>query len=282
MPKTCPVCGKIILEKQTYCSLECKSKCQTNKIELVCKGCGIHFKILPYLQRKSNYCSPDCYHNSTRKKVTKSCLVCGEKFTVKRYLDILGFGLYCSRNCREKTYELKRVLQICSTCGKTFKRPQSLSNKYKNVFCSKKCHDDSRRDYVSISCQNCHKTITIPRSITNRDKGRFCSWYCYTHFKGETSIEKLVKNKLKKVGISFRQEVKIGKYHADFMIGNSNILIECDGDYWHSLPQAIIKDKNRDAILQRKGFQTIRFTETEIKKTKGSCVVSYLSNKCLC
>lgn len=279
IPKTCPVCSKGISSNRTYCSIQCKSESQKKRVELICVGCGALFKIWPYLQRKTNYCSVGCYHRSTNKKVTKKCPICGNTFEALACMIKKGYAIHCSQKCFDKSLDCKRKTQKCNYCGRIFRRAISLSIKYRKAFCSKKCHDDSMRDYVSISCVNCHKLIGIPQSIINRGKGRFCSWYCYTHFKGETSIEKIVKSTLRKAKIHFQQEVKIGKYHADFLIENTNTLIECDGDYWYSLPSAIVKDKNRDQILQRKGFQIIRFTESEIKKTKGTCVIRHLREK---
>ncbi|KKT84987.1 MAG: Protein containing DUF559 [Candidatus Collierbacteria bacterium GW2011_GWA2_44_99] len=272
----CPICGELVFKKRKFCSVKCKSESQNQKIELECTGCGNHFRILPYLQRKSNYCSVSCYHDSTRKKEIKNCPVCRKNFSVMACLVKKGFGIYCSQKCR---YKIHRKTQVCYRCGKEFTRALSLSIKYTKSFCSKKCCDDSTREYVSISCRNCQKMISIPRSTINRGKGGFCSWYCYIHYKGETSIEKIVRIRLKKAKIPFEQEVKIGKYHSDFMIQNTNILIECDGDYWHGLPSAIAKDKVRDLILRTKGYEVLRFTETEIKKTKGNCVINQLSQR---
>lgn len=271
----CPVCERSLSNKRKFCSVECKSESQKKRVELECAGCGKHFRIWPYLRKKSNYCSVSCYHYYTRKKAVKCCPVCGISFQVKDYLIRKGFGIYCSQKCR---YEILRKSLTCFHCKKEFIRAVSLSIKYPRAFCSNKCCDDSKRDYVSISCRNCQRKISIPQSIINRGKGGFCSWYCYTRFKGETSIEKLVKDQLKKVKIPFQQEVKIGQYHADFMIEHTNVLIECDGDYWHSLPEAIIKDQKRDSFLHKQGYQVVRLTERDIKNTKGCCVIDILRN----
>jgi very-short-patch-repair endonuclease len=129
------------------------------------------------------------------------------------------------------------------------------------------------KEYITISCANCNKVVEIPKSVTNRGKGRFCSWYCYIHFRGETSIEKMVRVQLSKAKIPFQQEVKISKYHADFLIEKYKLAIECDGDYWHGLTQAIKKDKIRDGVFLKAGYRVARFSETEIKQTRGLCVV---------
>lgn len=276
--KTCPVCNKVISSKRTFCSVECKSKSQIKRIELVCVGCSVSFKIRPYLKRKTNYCSVDCYYRSTKTRIIKICPECGKIFEALICKTNRGQVIHCSQDCYDRSLVSHRKIQTCNQCGKIFTRALSLSIKYPKAFCSKKCCDDSVRVYVSITCVNCQKIIKIPQSTINRGKGRFCSWYCYTHFKGETSIEKLVRIQLQKTKIPFEQEVKIGKYHADFLITSSKMVIECDGDYWHGLPQAIKKDATRSMFLKQKGYKVVHFSETEIKRTKGKCIHGLISS----
>lgn len=151
-----------------------------------------------------------------------------------------------------------------------------MSNKYPRAFCGKKCLDSSLREYVTITCANCQKEVEVPKSVISRGKGRFCSWYCYTHFRGETSIEKIVRGRLVRAKIQFHQEAKVGKYHIDFLIDEFKLAIECDGDYWHGLPQTILKDKKKDLFLEEIGYKIIRFSEKDINATSGYCVTRYL------
>ena len=268
----CFYCNKDYTPKtnnQQFCSRECKSNSQKRRITLVCDGCGKSFENLPYLQRKTNYCSLDCYYNSTRKKLTKICIVCNKNFIVKSYLVKKGFGIFCSRACQHTLYP-KRIVKHCLQCGTRIETQPSKQFLVK--FCSEKCRDDHKRSYVSRICKHCHKEFQLPTSDTDRGRGTFCSWQCFKKYRGETSIEKKIRECLNLVHIQFQQEVKIGRYHADFLIKNTNILIECDGVYWHSLKKIKDRDKRRDVFLREKGYRIYRFPEEEINKSPLTCL----------
>lgn len=76
-------------------------------------------------------------------------------------------------------------------------------------------------------------------------------------------IEKIVAEILNKHNISFKKE-KLGKYFPDFIIGN--LIIECDGLYWHS--DARNKDKNyhsnKKEYYTKSGYISLFFREDEI------------------
>jgi very-short-patch-repair endonuclease len=55
--------------------------------------------------------------------------------------------------------------------------------------------------------------------------------------------------------------VQVGKYVIDFLIGK--IVLEADGDYWHSRTKA--RDNRRDAYFQSLGYDVVRISEKEIK-----------------
>mgnify|MGYP003641888982 CR=1 FL=1 len=67
---------------------------------------------------------------------------------------------------------------------------------------------------------------------------------------------------------------------VDFKYGNK--IIEFDGDYWHSKPEQIKKDKLRDEYLIGKGYKILRVKESEYKmgkdKTINECI-KFLNNK---
>jgi len=87
-----------------------------------------------------------------------------------------------------------------------------------------------------------------------------------------SSIEKMFAKELIKRNIDFSQQAfMLDKYAVDFLI-NDDIVIECDGDYWHNLPNIKEKDKIKDKILIENGFTIFRFWEHEIKKSVSNCV----------
>jgi len=82
----------------------------------------------------------------------------------------------------------------------------------------------------------------------------------------ETSIEKAIKEILLIKKIDFEQQKQLGPWFVDFYLPKYNLVIECDGDYWHSLPDVVKRDKCKNHWLWRNGFSYIRLKEKDIKK----------------
>ena len=84
----------------------------------------------------------------------------------------------------------------------------------------------------------------------------------------DSSIEVKIKDFLKKLGIEFftHQYMKIDHgYQCDILIPSMNLVIECDGNYWHKYPVGLEKDHIRTEELIEKGFKVLRLWEHEIK-----------------
>lgn len=89
----------------------------------------------------------------------------------------------------------------------------------------------------------------------------------------DTSIEVKIQNFLKFMGIEFftHQCMSIEhSYQCDIFIPSMNLVIECDGDYWHKYPIGRDIDKIRTKELIEKGFKVFRLWECEIKKMNVS------------
>ena len=87
--------------------------------------------------------------------------------------------------------------------------------------------------------------------------------------KKDSSIEVKIQNFLKKLGIEFftHQHMNIKHaYQCDIFIPIMNLVIECDGDYWHSYPTGKEIDHIRTKELVEKGFKVLRLWEFEIKE----------------
>ena len=85
----------------------------------------------------------------------------------------------------------------------------------------------------------------------------------------DSSIEVKIQNFLKQLGIEFftHQYIKIEHgYQCDILIPSMNLVIECDGDYWHKYPVGRDIDHIRTKELIQKGFKVLRLWEFEIKE----------------
>ena len=101
---------------------------------------------------------------------------------------------------------------------------------------------------------------------------------------GRTWLEEKLGWALTQLGIKFESQhpVKYGLdilnrpryYFSDFAIPENNLLIECDGSYWH-------KDKKRENLresrLKELGWNVIRFSDTEIKSNLMGCATKIKS-----
>jgi very-short-patch-repair endonuclease len=124
-------------------------------------------------------------------------------------------------------------LKTCPHCGKKFR-----ANNQHQKYCSLKC-------YYSIAGGN--STISKKRSSGRR-----------------TDIEKIVESFLIQNSIIYCFEHQIGLYSIDFAIPSMMIAIECDGDYWHSLPKRKRSDSKRDLFLKDSGWTVIRLPGKQI------------------
>jgi len=88
----------------------------------------------------------------------------------------------------------------------------------------------------------------------------------------ETTIETLLYRELERRNVPFaRQQVIDGRYLVDALITGARIVIECDGDYWHSLPGRPEQDAKRQKYLQSRGYVVLRFSEAVLRADIAAC-----------
>lgn len=91
-------------------------------------------------------------------------------------------------------------------------------------------------------------------------------------------IERIMQNALRAVSIHALHGWHIGRLWPDLVLPNARLVIECDGEQWHT-PEA---DALRDAELNAAGWSVLHFTATEIGDDAGACakrVVDWLSDR---
>lgn len=79
-----------------------------------------------------------------------------------------------------------------------------------------------------------------------------------------TSIEVIVRDLLDSLGVRYLSEYPIGSFVVDFYVPRRRLVIECDGEYWHSLPGVKEKDARRDIWLRERGYRVLRLSESQI------------------
>lgn len=84
----------------------------------------------------------------------------------------------------------------------------------------------------------------------------------------DTSIEVKIQNFLEQLRIDYFKHKHMNIEHAyqcDIFIPTLNLVIECDGDYWHKYPTGRDIDKIRTSELIENGFKVLRLWEHEVK-----------------
>ena len=85
-------------------------------------------------------------------------------------------------------------------------------------------------------------------------------------------LNEFIKRGLRK-GVDFSTQHPIkNSFILDFAFSSKKIAIECDGEVWHSSPEAVKRDRFKDHILRKLGWTVIRFTGTEILEDPSRCV----------
>jgi very-short-patch-repair endonuclease len=123
--------------------------------------------------------------------------------------------------------------------------------------------------------------IYIRKKSFNKNKGRKISSEKYPNwgFRSsrskivlpvkDTSIEVKIQSFLKELNIKFvtHKYININHgYQCDIFIPSLNLVIECDGDYWHKYPNGREIDKTRTQELIQKGYKVLRLWGSDIDK----------------
>jgi len=99
----------------------------------------------------------------------------------------------------------------------------------------------------------------------------------------DTKIEVKVREFLETLSIPFMQhkyieDIKHG-YQCDFFIDKFNLVIECDGDYWHNYPNYREIDLIRTDEMKSQGYSVIRLWERDIHKLNVETFETLLSEQ---
>lgn len=77
-----------------------------------------------------------------------------------------------------------------------------------------------------------------------------------------TDIERITEAEMRRIGLDYEFEYRIGRYSVDFLLSHHSVVVECDGEYWHRGKQE--EDSKRDAYLMDRGFAVVHLTASEI------------------
>lgn len=88
-----------------------------------------------------------------------------------------------------------------------------------------------------------------------------------------TSTELAMSKALSDAGINFAPQFCVnGRFLCDFIVEDVGLVIECDGEYWHSLPGVMSNDKRKDKYLAALGLTVLHFTDRQIDHDIEGCL----------
>lgn len=182
-------------------------------------------------------------------------------------------------------------IRICPTCKKEFKAQHNKIMKGWDKYCSNICAGQSparqknvrslndRRDWskwkpMPQSFQKGHvpwnKGLKHSEETIDKIRKRRIQQQFLKH---DTAIEKKVKNRLREWGVKFEEQYNMdNKFLIDIAFPTLKIAVECDGEYWHSLPRNKHVDKQKQIHCDKHGWQLLRFTDKQINRNLDDCI----------
>ncbi|NBV82516.1 DUF559 domain-containing protein [bacterium] len=87
-----------------------------------------------------------------------------------------------------------------------------------------------------------------------------------------TNIENQLRYAMLRKNIDFVEQADIGPWSIDFLLPEYRIVVEADGEYWHSDVKTKMKDRRKDAWLKAKGFEVLHFEGKQIEHNPDFCI----------
>lgn len=289
--KICPQCGKefsyIKSKERKYCSKECFCKSKQTGTEIICDNCGKTFYRRKYhIDRQKNkgqnsFCCTQCQKEYLHKQTyeIRKCEVCGQEFEVSK----LSTQRFCSDDCQIK-WQTTRVQELnpkftsiltpCTYCGKEhFVKPYKFKQQT-NFFCSKECR---QLWYSEVYSQR--------EDWKEESRRRILQQFQNNSFNTETIPQKIVNDILEEIGVNYVREKVFEFYAVDNYLSDFNLIIEVQGDYWHTNPIKFIsnltdvqynrigKDKSKHSYFKNQyNIEILYLWETDILKNKEVCI----------
>lgn len=208
------------------------------------------------LKMKTNKCL-DCNKNIDKR--AKRCLCCAMK---RRFKNPKNNPMYIDGRSLKQKYCIDCGVRIshcatrCRKCGVSGERSsfyidgRSLIKKY--------CVDCGKEICRIITVKRCKSCETINRMLNHTIKINF----------SDTDIELKFKKELQKRNIKFVHPHRVKNHISDFYIPELNLIIECDGEYWHSKEKDREKDRKHNSMMRSNGYYVKRLKGDSILKDK--------------
>lgn len=285
--KTCQQCGASferrknesgpVFEKRTTCSSRCGQKFRTDHAYCAplpvpqpkpCEGCGRMLAIRegekPSHFAKLRFCSRSCaaQYRERGNHETHTCHNCGKRFETSKAHSKYHPTKYCSHECAiagtmrgiPKSPEHNRKNSEALT-GRVIsavhraKLSSAMARRFQDPEERRKTSAATSRGMLhsSVTCKlrrNALKMIEQAAAL-----GRLGS-----------RPEHVLRAELDKRGIAYLHNVSLeGIGVPDLVFPDHRLIVEVDGEYWHSLKENAERDRRKDAAYQSAGYVVLRF-----------------------
>jgi len=241
---------------QKFCCQECKKgyyREHPKYEDIVCTNCGKDYNRRYQSRDGNNYCSLDCEieYKHNRSHEIRSCEICGGDFecfktSTQKMCSIQCQGKWQSINLSGENangynheWSIEDRTITCEWCGLEHQaKPHQIENGRR--FCSDKCRQDWFAKEFSITEENIERSRI--QAVKNLSDG--------VMNKTDTSIQLLTNKILGDLNIEYDNEYNCKYYAIDNYLNEHNLMIECQGQYWHTDPR-FYKEINYEIQVNR-------------------------------
>jgi very-short-patch-repair endonuclease len=182
----------------------------------------------------------------------------------------------------------------CANCGNEKYFALHRIERSENLFCCFTCANEYQsRNKVKLECKTCHQpfsvsTSSLKKAHTRGHEVQHCSIACRNNdtarmtekaqSMNKVQLEKNGLNKLELFGREwlqtlgfrlnedfFEQVLLFDKFTVDIFMPRERLIIQFDGDYWHSKPKRKQLDISQDAYLRAAGYKVFRISDSTFK-----------------
>ncbi len=156
----------------------------------------------------------------------------------------------------ERKQTLRMITLECKYCQREYSVRYAIGIRSKKNFCSRKCYNKYRMNGELKRCLECGKSFYVQKSWKDQ---QFCSRACQSVHSRVTLI-------CKQCGSRFELTKHRAKEGRDFCSSTyRNLVIECDGGYWHSLEKNTKNDIKKNTYMAKAGIALVRLKENDIR-----------------
>lgn len=309
MNHICKHCGVEFTGKSTtpriYCSAACHDSAR--RVWRECQWC--HRPFHKGTNGGDKYCSRECSYSGRQQPIAKICEICGSEYAVipsrinQRFCSLECKGAATTQGLVASRPRGEQVDITCVQCGKVFTvRPSHAFNTSlgsAKKYCSRACKGLARRgawpiektNQVLYTCQECGNQWHGKRSLQHRKK--YCSRECLgvamvrkVQGREPTSIERATYAALVELGIKFTPQHRIGNWVIDAFVPSLNLVIECQGDFYHCNPavfpngpqgeiqeRTADRDRRRFAEFAAAGYTILELWESDINQRGAKALI---------